>query len=1107
MIQLLQERVLNGEHVVTLVPEQFSYEFDQKLYRILGPVVFNQLETHSFKSLARAVFQRFGSVPDGKTNADDLTKMTLLYQAVMHVSEREHMLQLLGKQCKQASFVEELSALFSQFRRSGITPDLLYDSSAALSGRLRTKTLDLFRIYQKYDQLLAQQHLKDTETELTEAAAIANGQDAFLGDILCLDEFESFTEDEYEMLSVLLSSCKETIVALRTDSAEPMSFSLFETVQGTLMRIKRIAAELHIPVTVEACQTPYRFQAAELQWLSLHIFRNTKPFSGQTQHLHILEAETPNEEADYVCATIRRLLATNPELHCRDIAVLTNQMADYQSILETAMERYELPYHMDEKRSMLYTPLMVYIHTILELLRTKRPDTELLLRLGKTGLTDCTPAEIADLENYCYTWQIEGKTWNEPFTGGACEKAETVRKKLLLPLEKLQTDCRHSRTGEAYCRIVYEFLMQQQVERRLSEQLLSIVDEQKRMQVQEDWAHVWNCFIEILEHMASLYNDLELELSEYCVILSALTRSIQRGVPPRTLDAILISQGSTARLNAPKIVFLLGVCEGVFPALPGASAVFSERDCLTLEQMELPVVKSKKDQLADARLAAYKLLSSASHALYLTYPSVNVTQQKCYPSAVIAQILRMFPDAVKLKQTFAEQGNAYYAVTLHAAYYQYVQNYIVQSHDTASIRQVLLENPFYAKRLHALSKMITVQNGNTEAPLFHIADSKLMQQYLGNTLQLSASGLERYQLCPFSYFCRDMLQLYYRQRMRLAGAESGSLIHYCLERILREHDRDVFLALSPDALHKAVSGYAATFWKENMGGDFSKSGRELAAYQHTITGMLPLLLHLQEELRQSAFFPYRMELQMTPDNPEFPPLCLMTAQGQKIRLVGKIDRVDLCQDDEKRWVRVVDYKSGAKNFSLGNLLYGLDLQMLIYLFSITSPGTALSDALPAGALYLPSGKVKSDLKRGSSVTPEKQRNDTYRMNGVLLRDPHLLTLMEKHGNGIYIPGKLDANQQLDDRSGNFLTTDQMRHLRQFVLQKLIDTAEHIYHGDIDANPLELQMHTPCTYCTYANICGNQAQYHGRFAGGTRASREKEMMELLDAAEQERKEEY
>ncbi len=834
LMERVQAQVDAGERVITLVPEQFSYEFDQKLYRILGPKAFNQLETHSFKSLARSVFQRFGCVPDGRKNADELTRMALLYQAVTAVSEREKKLRLLGRQCRQTSFLSELSAMFAQFRRNGIQPEQLYSSSALLNGRLQEKMLDLFEIYQKYDQLLAQHRLKDTETDLTEAAVIANGQDAFLGDVVCLDEFESFTEDEYAMLDVLLSSCKEVYIALRIDSTSAAPFSLFETVQGTMLRLKQLAAKLHISVETERCETPYRFQSEELRWLNQHIFRNTLPFTGDAPHLHILEAQSPEEEANYVCATIRRMLAQDTALRCRNVAVLSNQMSDYKSILETAMERYALPYYMDEKESMCYTPFLVYLHTLLGLLQNTKSDTELLLRLGKTGMTSCTPEEIAVLENLLYTWQIEGKTWNTAFTGGSCEDAESVRKKLLSPLQSLREKLRGFHTGaELLPAAVRLLLTEQEIEEQLNQQLMAIAEEEQRMQTQEEWALVWNSFVEILEHLTLLYQEWELELPEFCAILSSLTSSIQRATPPRTLDAILISQGSTARLNAPKIVFLLGVCEGAFPAFPGGSAVFSDRDCQTLEEMELPVAKSKESQMADARLAAYKLLSSASHALYLTYPQVTVTQQKCYPSAVTAQMQRMFPGAETLRQSCSSLGTSYYSATLHAAYYQYVQNYAEQSADTASVGALLWDDPVYAQRLEGLTRF-TVRHDENE-PLFSIADTALVGHYLGDTMQLSASALERYQKCPFLYYCNDILRLYQRQKMQMTGANSGSMVHFCLEQILRQYDKEHFLALSPEELKQEIRKNAAAYWQENMGGDFSADGNRRCITMRCLT--------------------------------------------------------------------------------------------------------------------------------------------------------------------------------------------------------------------------------------------------------------------------------
>ncbi|MFR3811304.1 MAG: PD-(D/E)XK nuclease family protein [Ruminococcus callidus] len=311
-----------------------------------------------------------------------------------------------------------------------------------------------------------------------------------------------------------------------------------------------------------------------------------------------------------------------------------------------------------------------------------------------------------------------------------------------------------------------------------------------------------------------------------------------------------------------------------------------------------------------------------------------MTQQKCYPSAVTAQMQRMFPGAETLRQSCSSLGTSYYSATLHAAYYQYVQNYAEQSADTASVGALLWDDPVYAQRLEGLTRF-TVRHDENE-PLFSIADTALVGHYLGDTMQLSASSLERYQKCPFRYYCNDILRLYQRQKVQMNAANYGSMVHYCLEQLLRKYDKKSFLALTAEQLQQEIQTSAAVYWQENMGGDFSKSEREQAAYHHAVEEVLPVCQHLQEEFRQSAFVPYCTELQISSENPNFPPICLHTEAGQTVKLIGKIDRVDICQDGDQQWVRVVDYKTNGKIFELGNLLYGLDMQMLIYLFSILS---------------------------------------------------------------------------------------------------------------------------------------------------------------------------
>ena len=189
-----------------------------------------------------------------------------------------------------------------------------------------------------------------------------------------------------------------------------------------------------------------------------------------------------------------------------------------------------------------------------------------------------------------------------------------------------------------------------------------------------------------------------------------------------------------------------------------------------------------------------------------------------------------------------------------------------------------MRDPFYQKRLLHLENLVQNGQGNPEDPLFQVKNPDLMQRYLGNSIQLSASALNRYQLCPFQYFCQDILHLFRRQKVQMAGAGSGSMIHYCLEQILKQYDRDAFLALTPEKLLSSTVQYAEKFWENEMGGDFSKSFREQAVYSHVVSGMQELMRHLQEEFSHSKFYPRYLELPISPFSKDFPPVDLVSRQ-------------------------------------------------------------------------------------------------------------------------------------------------------------------------------------------------------------------------------------
>lgn len=1068
---LLQKKIQSHpskENIITLVPEQFSYAFDKKLYQALGPISFNQLETHSFKSLARSIFQKHGTNTGSIEYASDTIQLAVLLQTLFQEAEEHKTIQFFQSVWNKPDFFQELHTLIQLFRRNGKSSSDLYEQTIHFTGRMSEKTMDLVRIYQQYEYLMEQYHLRDTMTNLTEAAAIANMQEVFLGKTIFIDEFESFTEDEYEMLQVLFSDATDLYIALRTENASETSLSFFEPVHQTYRRLLRLTNDLHLETKSIYCEHAVRFAFSDLSFLSTNIFRNQNVQFEKGEHIHVFEAKDPYEEVEYVCATIRHLLMDYPTLRCHDIAIVTNMLSDYQFILEHQMKKYQLPYHIDLGKPILHIPIMVYIITLLTFLDQKHIDTESIFRYGKTYLTDCTALELAELENYCYLWDISGTALEQPFSENTDEnhEMEQIRQKLMTPILTLKKDFSRQHTYTEFCTLLFQFLEHQSIPNRMELQIKEI-ESSKQLQAKEDFSFAWTNFVDLLDVLSKVDSGKSVSTRQFCTIFIALLKTSQMRVPPRTLDSIFIGQAKTSRLDDPKITFVLGATEGNFPSCGKGALIYTQQELKQLEQLHILTGNSMEYLMAEELLAVYKTISSASEALYLTYPLSDVSQQESYPATTIASILSLFQNGSDLQKSSKSIDSSYYAVTFPATYSRFIQEYAKQDESIVTMQAMLCEQPYYREKLNHLFHLNKGTNFSIQTP-------SIMKELVGDTITISATKLEQYEICPFQYFCSNALQLFYRQRNTLNAVQSGNLIHYCLEQFLSCYSKNTFLSLQAEQIQANIQVFSKQYFDQHLLNAYGTSNRMEMEYQKLLNNISTVIHHLQEELQQTSFYPVYLELPIHPKNIQFPPMLLQTNQGDSIRIIGKVDRVDTYIDpsDHQLWVRVIDYKSGKHTFSFSNLLYGLDMQMLIYLATLLQPGTPLEHAKPAGILYDPVGILKKDLKREEKISIDQHINDSYRMSGILLDNVPLIRKMETGNSGTYLP-IIEQNEGLKGKENGILLNEmEFQQLFQYMKQKVIDMAESVFHGKIEAAPLQLNSSMqPCQHCPYHTICG------------------------------------
>ena len=1095
LMEIIGEKAAQGHNVITIVPEQFSYEFDRKLYNVLGAEIFNRIGTHSFTSLAREIFQRLGGGEPG-SYMDELMQTGLILQAISRASNE---MKCFGKQCSSGSFAKSASGVISVLRRSGITSERLMNMSEGLKGKLLDKAFDISLVYREYETLLAKHDLKDTLTDITEAAAVANGHDYFAGMQIFIDEFESFTPDQYEMLAVMIGLADDVYIAMRMESEHEHKLSLFASVDAACRKVKSIARDYRTETEFRLFTEQHRMKHSDLVRLSSMIFRPVLPEKeGISEHIHIFEGGSPVDEAEYICASIKRKLAEDKTLRCGDIAVVTNKLPEYAGILEHSMQRYGIPYHLDMAKPVLHTPFMVYLMSIMGLLKKRTLDTELLLRCGKSGFTDCTLTEMAELENYCYIWSVDGKMWDVPFTcGKECEKAEAVRQKLLYPVMRLKELCSECRTGADHSRKVYEFLAELNMGIRAAA-MLDEADIGTQQQMKQDFKRVWESLMDILDVLAFLYDEEKCTSSEYFTLLHSMLRSVSHSVPPRTLDAVYIAPAGTSRLSQPKITFVAGACDGSFPMNASGNALFSERDRTELENQGIDIGQPPEMNAADERLAVYKILSSASEELHICYPLKDSGDSKCIRSTVVDFALELYENGESMLTTHRQLDTSFYAVTKAAAYYHYVQDFSKRNAGISAVQTVLYEDDYYAQRIDYLKSI----HGDAEFAV----RPELMERLTGKSIILTATRLERFRMCPFGYFCKYALRLYERRKTHLGNLETGNLVHACMEKLLRSMSREEFLSMTGDRLAAKLNELSVSYWKEVLGGEFQQNMRETASLERITQGMLVLASHLQQEFSQSDFYPEYFEAEIAGKRHDFPSPELLTPSGHRVTISGIADRIDVFRRGDEEWVRVVDYKTGGKDFSLGNLAYGLDMQMLMYLFAVTGEGSRLAAAKPAGVLYLPAGMPSCTLDRGGGKTIEDSLNAQYQMNGLLVDDPSVVRHMDKYLDGKYISAKLIKGGERFAKTGaDFLSEKQMEQLRKYTYDKIIETAEGIYSGDTSVSPLILSGREACKFCTYADVCGNGDQRICRKISTTASKLKEQVMSELSDTENEGKE--
>jgi helicase-exonuclease AddAB, AddB subunit len=1101
----------SGAPLIYLVPEHMTFSMEYAFAGTPGFGGMTRLNVYSIPRLALRVLQQAGGATRIHLSSVGLSMM--LRRIVAGNSEK---LKLFRKASVQTGFYDLLGQTLAEMKSYCLTPQQLADQSEIIEKEnsaenllLKDKLHDLAIVYDALEKALEGKYV-DSDDYLILMARKISETDFLKQSELWIDGFQTMTPEEQVVVGQLMAVCRRTTIVLGADQAydrPPDEFSVFRHPALLFLKFREMAVAQQLSVEPLVIRRDIvRPKTQALKTLNLLSGNISNKEAADSDGLILTEAVNRREEVEQAARNLISLVRDR-HLRFRDMTVLVRDLDSYHDLIDTVFSDYGIPVFIDRKRPMKQHPLIELIRSALETVQ-KNWQYDPVFRCVKTDLIVPEGADLQnareslnELENYVMAYGIYGeKKWTdpEPWTYRVYHGLEETEKKVTeeelkaqkkinhwrmlvaRPISSLEKQLRAAGDVRGKCKAVYDFLIACAVPEKM-EQMAKRAVRADRLSEAKEHSQVWKAVLDLLDQCVEGAGNEPVSNRLFSEIIDTGLDQLKFALVPPALDQVLVGSMDRMRSTNPKAVFILGVNEGVIPAKPSDQGLLSGEDREQLERQGLQAGDDENSQMAMENELVYRALTLAEEKLYLSYPLASEDGDNLKPSPLINRLRRTFPDlkvslALSEPRALTESAQLGF-VNLPRKTLSYLASQIRDWQRGYEIADLWWDtyNWFTAQ-----SKWNTfarrVLSGLFSTNEEHLSVETAHELY-GDTILASVSRMELYSACPFSQFASYGLKLQERDVFQLAAPDIGQLFHLAIkkmtESLMKNHQR--WRDLSPEACDRLAGTTVDALAPHLQRRILSSSGR-YRYLQHKLEQVVARVARvMQRQDETSGFTPVSLELPFGPGQP-LPPLNFTLKNGCKMEIIGRIDRVDRAEDaDQRIFLRIVDYKSGLKDFNLNDVYYGLALQMLTYLdVVITHSGRWLGvQADPAGVLYF--HVHNPSLVLNGKIPAEEAERDLYKsfkMNGLLLEDKQVLQLTDQlpeGGHSEVAPFGIKKDGSFF-KSSSLATPEQFDALQAHTKRMIADVGEKITDGDVRIAPYKIKDRIPCTFCPYRSFC-------------------------------------
>ena len=1058
------------DRLILIVPEQQAVIWESRIARNLPPSASLRLEIVSFTRLCNLVGRVYGGLSENCITKGG--KAALMWTTVRSLSDS---LQIYGGKRAERTVPALLSAV-SEMKRSGVTPAMLWEAADRLENEgegahLVARARDLSLIASAYTKLVTDRY-DDSEDALSHLAERLKTDRFFENSHVFVDSFFSLTPVEEQIMHRIFQQAQSVCITFACPDGkteEPQ----FASPRSFFKRMAEAARQANRKYTTVSLTENHRAGSPRLAYLEKHLWDfSAAPYTPAEEDraaLRMIRAADRYEEAEAIACRIRALVEAGARYG--EIAVIARSADKLRGILDTALARHGIPYFFSERTDVSTQPAARLLLAALAVVSGGWRREDVIL-CAKTGLCSLTDEECDALEVYTKTWHIRGmRSFATPWMGNPDGYVDTVsargkkilahansgRDKLIPPLSRFADIFSHSTAAVPdIARACYELLCECNVWNSLhktADELARI----GRAKEASEHAQLWDILMEALDILAEALPDAQADAQAFSALLRQVLSSMHIGSIPGGVDEVVIGSADQVRLGEIPHVILAGVVEGEFPAATADDGFFSDADKILLEGEGILLSAKTEDRMKEELLWFYRALCLAHDSVTLLIPMTD-GGNVCMPSLAAQRIRSLLPDLEM--ENFAAWDAEDTVFTIADARERARLLRGTDAGEALIHLGALEEKAVSVRPLRASGESVSEE---TAALLFP------------RDLSLTQSRLDSFIQCHFGYYCKYMMRLDEARDASLAQTNVGTFVHRVLELYLGAHEgqdlptEDSEIREETDRIVSQVIGEILP--------EGDPSGRAKYLFSRLTRSVYPIISTLSREFAQSKFRPAFFELPVGDrDEISVPPTRIPTENGRSVYLTGVVDRLDSWQDGDTTYVRVVDYKTGSKKFHRNDVEIGINIQLLLYLFSVLRcppgdfreklTGKPDGEIRAAGAIYLSArpGETDADtlLSREDAFQLAEKNADR---SGILTDDERVLQAMEANLEGKYIP------YRSSNKRGNAdLSPAEMDAMEQTMRDTVARVGTEMCSGAAGAVPQIIHSEDPCKYCVMKEVC-------------------------------------